>query len=168
MTVWTTPKTWATGEVVTRSDLNTQLRDNQLHLKEQTQLGVHYEERTYTSAISQSLGGSWVDIVPANPTQFQIPWTPRVSGRSLLRFSIGVYFSVAGELFVGFSINSIDNYGTMKMQGFTSGTVVVEAVIPMGVVLFNCKPRWQCPAGRTAVVSSGSLTSFSITELGPA
>lgn len=34
MTAWTTPRTWATGEVVTETMLNTHVRDNLLHLKE--------------------------------------------------------------------------------------------------------------------------------------
>ena len=34
MTAWTAPRTWATGEVVTETMLNTHVRDNLLHLKE--------------------------------------------------------------------------------------------------------------------------------------
>jgi hypothetical protein len=49
MTTWTTPRTWATGDLVTAADMNTHLRDNLLYLKDATRFNAVVSDSTYSS-----------------------------------------------------------------------------------------------------------------------
>lgn len=40
MTTWTNPRTWTIGELVTKAIMDTHVRDNLLHLKEQTEAAI--------------------------------------------------------------------------------------------------------------------------------
>ncbi len=103
---WTTPKTWNTGDPVTASEMNTQVRDNLDYLKDQWSEYVHvrdqksnsthggtftsgaYRQRDLNQVVSNpsSLGSLASNelTLPAG-TYFAIAWAPayRVDGHKL-------------------------------------------------------------------------------------
>lgn len=60
MTTWTTPKTWQTGDLVTAAELNAQIRDNMLYLKQGVTLDYVERDATYTTTTHNI----WTDIDP--------------------------------------------------------------------------------------------------------
>lgn len=59
MTAWTTPTTWASGNVPTAAQLNTQIRDNLLHISETTnEFGYPYTIDPRIGGITSALGSA--------------------------------------------------------------------------------------------------------------
>jgi hypothetical protein len=83
MTSWTSPRTWTTSELATASMLNTHVRDNELHLKEQV-----------TSALIKTLTVGFGDasgiVLPTGLKGFlPIPFDGTILGWTLLGDQVG-------------------------------------------------------------------------------
>jgi len=59
--IWTAPRTWVTGEIVTAAQMNTHLRDNLEYLKAQDDAGMLYRGAG-TAAQPSTTSGSFVDV----------------------------------------------------------------------------------------------------------
>lgn len=121
MTAWVTPKTWVSGSALTAAELNEQLRDNTLHLKE-TALSAN-AAGTWTPGIS--FGGDAVDVTYSLQTGTYIRYGSQVTcwGRFDLS-SKGSSTGVAAITGLPFTV-STDTHGASLEVGYWANFVGV-------------------------------------------
>lgn len=90
MATWHTPKTWLTGDVLTASDMNEQIRDNLDYLKSKAIGHCQMEEATNYSTTSTTL----VDIDPD-----KLSLTLETNGGDVLLGFCGVFTNQGGNDF---------------------------------------------------------------------
>jgi hypothetical protein len=117
MTIWTNPRTWNIGELVTKVIMDTHVRDNLLHLKETTD--------TLTAAAINFMnrkGGSSTDWTVQGSTDYT-PSSPKIM-TGVVRVQAT---SASGSIFFGTT-------GVTLPAGFTKKPIVICSQCPTGSV----------------------------------
>jgi hypothetical protein len=114
-TIWTAPRTWNVGELVTAGLLNSHLRDNLEYLKAQDDLPLNYAAASSVSLYSTG-GSGWADVDGAN---LRLNLTTS-GGAVLLGLSAQAKHTQAGgEIRLAWSIDGArlgDGYGFCMLQ----------------------------------------------------
>ncbi len=160
---WTTPKTWNTGDPLTASDMNTQIRDNLTVLKAPPTTLFRADQMSDYSTSSTT----FVDVDGAG-TELELSITT-TGGDVLIGFvgsvsvpgqAINIYFDIYYD-----SVGRIgQDDGLMVISQYYSGTVTKAPVsliclktgLSAGTHTF--KPQWKVASG-TATLFAGAGTS---------
>jgi len=151
---WTSPKTWA-AELLTLTDLNTHLKDNEIYLFSgrpgqfiKRDNGANY---TTTSAT----------FTPVDNTNLVSTRTIN-SGKVILVF-IGVVNTTGGNTFWDFDIDGV-RYGSAGADGLAIGlfgkntVVMIAPVEGLSVGSHTFKVVWKVTSGQTGTLYSGNGT----------
>lgn len=152
--IWTTPRTWATGELVTGAMLNQHVRDNFDWLKAppfQSFIGTQAGNYAVAPAIN-----TWTVV---SATDFQRTIVTQ-GGRVWVGFSGFVNYSAAGTGALGFDINS---GGGATQQGGTDGfatifgiaTTMMNFMVPLTLAAGSWTIRLTC-----RITVAGTLTVY--------
>ncbi len=167
--IWTTPKTWATGDALTALDMNTHLRDNLEFLK----TNVSDEYRGNESADWTTTSTSFVDV---DNTKLRLEVTTK--GGDLLIGFYGTVLHPAASQIINFDVEASLNGGAGARLGLgNDGLVGVVSVtntnirmpvsfvylyrnIAAGSWVFDL--QWKTSAS-TATLYGGATTGYDIT-----
>lgn len=155
---WTSPATWTTGQIVSASDLNAQVRDNFTYVLQKPLVAVtalNVGDITTTSASLADIHTSLAGTLTIN------------SGRIEVK-STGVYSHNVGA---GMTL-AVDVDGVTKWSGIhvlTTYAHVVTLDVPvtgLSVGSHVAKLRWAVASGTATLASnSNSQVSFIMTEI---
>ena len=155
---WTTPRTWATGEVVTAALLNAHLSDNLDYLKARPQ--VAYFSSANDGNIT-STSGSYVNI----SSDYSKTITTTAAGRVQVTFMAGIGTS-GSNVQMKLYVDGVDS-GLIALV--TSGTIVValsRIVTGLSAGSHTFEIRWACIGGVTATLNRLNYSSsFVLSEV---
>lgn len=163
--IWTPPRTWTTGEIVTAALLNTHLRDNleYLKLREDTALN---QFSVYSNGSFSTTSTTFVDV---HATLFTANIT--TSGAPLLIGITGSWKSTVStaDCCLDFLVNGArlgdPTYGMMIMQAPAANAFMPFAFVqvrPLGAAAYTIKPQWRTSAG---TLTAAFMTNFFVIEL---
>ena len=126
---WTDPKTWADGDVVTASELNTHVRDNL------TELRASQTCRVYRST-AQSISNDTVTLVAMDAETSDAPgWHSTASNTDRVTPTVaGLYLIVAGA---SFAANDVGSREVSILRNGTGGQSVASMGRGMDVNIVN-------------------------------
>lgn len=176
---WTDPKTWADGDVVTASELNTHVRDNL------TELRASQTCRVYRS-VTQSLNNNTYTLIGFNAESSDVPgWHSTVTNDNRVTPTVaGLYLVVAGASFAhdttgsreivivrnglgGDFVTSAGRSIAVDAAGGLSANLNVTGVFPAnGSSDYFALAAWQNSGGALNTNGGEFLTWLSVTFLG--
>lgn len=150
---WTTPRTWATNELVTAALLNEQLRDNVNHLLEKANSQLVFGSGTNFTTTSTTL----VDV-----TGFSTSFT-KISSNSRLIVVLQGTMVFAGGLPV--PAVAINVNGTDYDSGCQQSTGVVIAMLNgIAAGSYTIKMRMKAVGGGNSIFNGGTERRMLVTE----
>lgn len=170
--IWTTPKTWNIGELVTADALNEQVRDNLDYLKLQAD--------TYTAAYFSPIGASPPSTTSTVMTNILASWTYTFTtkpGASYLMILNGQFYmssGAAGQFSFNVDGANVTSYGGYEHNfGTGAGAKAVlcmfHVVSGLTAASHSFKPQWRSPSGTTltlgAAAGSYGGSGFAVLEL---
>ena len=176
---WTDPKTWADGDVVTASELNTHVRDNLNELRGAQTCRVY-------RSVTQSLSNDTYALIGMNQETSDVPgWHSTVTNDPRITPTVaGLYLIVAGASFAhnttgsreivivrnglgGVSVASTGRNIAVNAAGSLSANFNVTGVFPAnGSTDYFSLAAWQNSGGALNVNGGEFLTWLSVTFLG--
>jgi hypothetical protein len=166
--IWTAPRTWNTGEIVTASLMNQHLRDNLEHLKAKADAPLNTNPNLTTSSYTTS-SGTFGDV---DTTNFSLSLTLGGVAPVLIGFSgVWKHSTALAECCLDVALDGVrignTTYGLAYMQApaanaYQPFSFVQTRFIAAGAHTF--KLQWRTSA---ATLSMGSIapTSFFVVEL---
>jgi hypothetical protein len=151
---WTTPVTWATNQLVTAADLNTQVRDN---------LGYLLNGRPYSNPLSTGqYGTTSTTYVDVDATAFTSTLTIN-SGRALVFFACYLYNqNVAGTGQLTLLVDGVDQGGANGLfhlgQNGSRPVVYMKVISGLSAASHIFKLQWKVSVG-TQTISIGQYGS---------
>jgi hypothetical protein len=105
---WTSPKTWATGDVLTAADMNTYLRDNTDHLNDDIEGTIESNATTATAGTDTTTSTSYTDLAGgAGPSRTV---TVRPTGRLLISWAVRMQNDTTGaSCFTDFALTGANS-----------------------------------------------------------
>jgi len=163
---WTTPRTWATGELVTAVLLNEQMRDNESYVHSGKPLVkvVRNSGSTYSTT-----SGTFADIDTSNLTATLSVTT----GRVLLSF-VGCFYASASSKMLGldFTVDGtrIGGSNGITQENLDTNARSISLLLPysgLSVGSHTFRVQWNVAAGGTAFLFASSTAPawFSAWEL---
>lgn len=135
---WTTPRTWANGELVTDALLNTHLRDNLIELKTPPTTVI-----SNTTAYSTT-STSFVDINAALEASI-------VTGGGRLQIVVGIVFSSGGLFRLLLNGSPLSIITPASGSSTQAGGVTWTGVLAAGTHVI--KPQWSIASGTLTMTS---------------
>ncbi len=164
--IWTAPRTWATGEIVTAAALNTHLRDNLEFLKAQVDAPLAVTSAG-SGAIPTTTSGTFVDV----HANYVITMT--TTGAPLLLGFSGTWKSASSgaDCCLDVTIDSTrighSSYGLMLMQAASADQVQPFShlrVISLAAGSHTFRLQWRVSTG-TLSINQTATTQFYVVEL---
>jgi hypothetical protein len=164
---WTTPATWTTGQLVSASDLNTQVRDNLEYLKERTDTPASAQYVLNETANYSTTSTAFVDVDAT-----KLVFTLVTRGNPVL---VGFYGTVATAasaeapiyfdvMLDGVRLGTDDGIVMCQRNGSTTGSMALDSVsfvhfIPTLVAgSHTFKLQWKAGVNG-AILYAGAATS---------
>ena len=165
--VWTLPRTWATGEIVTAAQLNTHLRDNleYLKLREDTALN-HFACSSATAYTTTSSSFTDVDAAGLAGT-LVTTGGPVLIGVASAWKSSGTGIDVCLDVTINGARIGHATYGVTFMQSIAANTYLPVAwtqVRPLAAGTYTLKLQWRTSSG-TLSMGGISPAQFYAVEL---
>lgn len=174
MTSWTTPKTWDALETLTSTNMNAQVRDNLLHIKEGLALDFNHQIKTRNGSATIA-SGTFADVHADLNMGF---FTPRSAASTLM---VGLSAIVNSSTAPGDNLSFDLNIDGTRIGDATYGSYLVSAqgtarvnihllwFITLSAVSHAIKPQWRRDGGTTWTLLStnGNTAKFYVVELGP-
>ncbi len=140
---WTTPRTWATGDEITATRLNEQLRDNMLELRSSRTARV----RRLTAQSIPDSADPWATAIGFTSEDFDVPaWhsnttnntriTPDVAGVYLVTANVEFAANATGDRAIRIGVNGVGT-SNMRAQTTTPAPTVNALLSTTAVVLLN-------------------------------
>lgn len=165
--IWTQPRTWATGEIVTAAQLNSHLRDNLEYLRQREDTALNHFACNSASGYSTT-STSFTDVDAA-----ALSGTLTTTGGPLLIGAAGSWKSsgTSIDICLDVTLNGVrighPSYGVTFMQSVAANLYLPVAwsqVRPLAAGTYALKLQWRTSSG-TLTLGPYSAVQFYAVEL---